>query len=48
MGEMALFKEVRQIVLSSYNKEATVIEGEDVLSLRPNEQGSQKLIRGIY
>ena len=47
MGALARFKEVHQVVFSKFNKEvfehAEVIEGEEVMTLRPEEQRTQKL-----
>ena len=48
MGELAQFNQrVHTIVLQSFNKamykDVVVIQGEEVLTPRPNEQGSQKL-----
>ena len=46
-GELAQLKEVRRIVLPSFNqamhKDAVAVEGKEVLTLCQNEQGSQKL-----
>ena len=47
IGELAQFKEVHQIVLSTFKKEVykevVVIEGGEVLDLRSEEQGTQQL-----
>ena len=47
MGELAQSKEVHQIVLPNFNKgahkHAEVIEGEEVMTLRPEEQGTQNI-----
>ena len=44
---LAQFKEVHHIVLPSFSQEehknTAVIEGEEVMTLRPEEQGTQKL-----
>ena len=57
-GELGRYREVHDIVLPEFDKEypeACVIEGEEVLTLRPEERGTQKLFvntkqipRGIW
>ena len=46
--ELARFKEIHKVVLPSVDKEvhkgAEVIEGEEVMTLRPEEQGTQKTL----
>ena len=47
MGELAYFKVVNKVVLPSFDKEvykqAEINEGEEVTTLRLEEQGSHKL-----
>ena len=46
MGELGRYKEVHEIVFPEFDTEyaeACVIEGEEVLTLRPEERGTQKL-----
>ena len=47
VGELAQFKDVDQMVLPSFNTEvcteAVVIEGEEVMTVRAEEQGTQTL-----
>ena len=47
MGELVQYSEVHKIVPPNFNmamyKDAEVVEAEEVLALRPEEHGSQKL-----
>ena len=47
MGELAQFEKAHKLVLPSFDNEvykhAEVIEGEEVMTLRPEEQGTQTL-----
>ena len=46
-GELRQYKEVDEVVLPKYSdeyKDAKVMEGEEVLTLRPEERGTQKTV----
>ena len=46
MGELGQFQEVHEVVVPKFSgeyKHAVVIEGEEVLTLRPQERGTHKL-----
>ena len=48
LGELGRFKEVHEIVFLKFDKEYTeacVFEGEEVLTLRAEERGTQKLLK---
>ena len=48
MSELAQFKEVHNVVLPSFNKRCMErqkwLKGEEVMSLRPEEEGTPQLI----
>ena len=50
VGELAQFNDVYKVALPSFNKEvhrdADVIEGEEVMTLRTDVQGMPTLFRG--
>ena len=48
MGELAQFKEVHKVALPSFVKDlykhTKVVDNEEVMTLRPEEQGTQNLL----